>query len=243
MQRLDKYLAHASGLPRKRVRAVIRQGRVRVDGVVIRDSAHPVDDPTVMLDGEVQGARIEIAVFHKATGTHCTVGDPIGRRSLTEAAHQLLDLGLHPVGRLDADTSGLLVFARDGQLTQRLLHPRHKVYKTYQATVEGDIDPGLVQRLAEGVETAHGIHPARVDSIDGQVVTLSITLGKYRIVRRMLANAGHPVTALHRVRLGGFSLDGLEEETWREATEEEIAWAEQLTSGALKPKKDSPVPS
>ncbi len=237
-QRLDKYLAHASGLPRKRARTVIRQGRVHVDGVVIRDVAHSIDEETVALDGEDLGSRIEVAVFHKATGTHCTVGDPIGRRSLTEAAHELLDLGLHPVGRLDADTSGLLVFARDGQLTQRLLHPRHKVYKTYRATVEGVISPGLVERMAEGVETAHGIHPARVDAIDGQIVTLSITLGKHRIVRRMLANAGHPVTDLHRIRLGGFSLDDLEEETWREATEAEIEWAEQLTSGALKPKSD-----
>lgn len=234
-QRLDKYVAHASGLPRKRARTVIRQGRVRVQGAIVRDPAHPVDGEDVFLDGDALGARIDVAVFHKATGTHCTVGDPIGRRSLTEAAHELLDLGLHPVGRLDADTSGLLVFARDGQLTQRLLHPRHKVYKTYEATVDGDINPNLVERMAEGVETAHGIHPARVDAINGQVVTLSITLGKHRIVRRMLANAGHPVTALHRQRLGGFSLGDLPEETWREASEEELEWADQLTSGALKP--------
>lgn len=234
-QRLDKYVAHSTGLPRKRARTVIRQGRVTVDSIIIRDVAFSIDGQSVSFDGDDLGARIHVAIYHKAIGTHCTVGDPLGRRSLTEAAHELLDLGLHPVGRLDADTSGLLVFTRDGQLTQRLLHPRHKVFKTYEATVEGTVDESLVQRMADGIKTAHGIHPARVDRIEGQVVTLSITLGKHRIVRRMLANAGHPVTALHRRRLGGFALDDLGVETWREATLEELSWAQQLAAGERKP--------
>ena len=141
-QRLDKALSHSNGLARKHSRALIRSGRVTVDGTVVRDSSTIVDQEQIALNGEPVGLRLDIAVFHKPTGVQCTIGDPMGRLSLSEVARDVLAEGLHPVGRLDADTSGLLVFARDGQLTQRLLHPRHAVTKTYCATVEGE-PPGF----------------------------------------------------------------------------------------------------
>lgn len=227
-QRLDKRLAHATGLARKHARSAIRDGRVTVNRAKVIDPGALVTDERVTLDGEPIDTPMDIAVFHKAVGVQCTVGDPMGRRSLQEAASDLLAEGLHPVGRLDADTSGLLLFCRDGQLTQRLLHPRHAVEKTYRATVEGTPTAALRDVLAAGVTTAHGVHTARVDRIDGATVTLTITMGKHRIVRRLLANAGFPVLALHRERLGAFALGDLAASEWREPSEAERAWATVL---------------
>lgn len=188
---------------------------------MVRDPGARVDG-TVALDGTPLGAPPRLAVFHKPVGVQSTVGDPRGRISLAEVAAPLLALGLHPVGRLDADTSGLLPFSGDGRITQRLLHPRHGVEKVYVALVEGVPGAGLVQRLATGVETALGVHTARVLAIDGHRVELAVTEGKHRMVRRMLANCGHPVTALHRVAMGPLRLGDLAPGASRPATDAEL---------------------
>jgi 23S rRNA pseudouridine2605 synthase len=124
-------------------------------------------------------------------------------------ASELLDLGLHPVGRLDADTDGLLLFSADGALTQRLLHPRRAIPRTYLATVEGSPGDALRAALAAGVRTADGVFGGEVLSIEGDQVTVRVTEGKHRMVRRMLANAGHGVVALRRLAYGPFVLGDL----------------------------------
>lgn len=201
----------------------VRRGRVRVEGAVVRDPGARLDG-ALSLDGQPLLPPPVLAVFHKPVGVQSTVGDPRGRTSLAETAAPLLALGLHPVGRLDADTSGLLPFSRDGRLTQRMLHPRHGVEKVYEAVVQGAIDrDALGAQLAAGVRTATGLHAARLLTVDGAMVRLSVSEGKHRMVRRMLANCGHPVVRLHRVAFGPLRLDDLAPGAWRPATADELA--------------------
>lgn len=212
--RLERRVSELSRLSRSEARTAVRRGRVTVDGVVQRDPGLKIDQHAITLDGRLLEPPPRLALFHKEVGVQCTVGDPQGRPSLQETAASLLELGLHPVGRLDADTSGLLIFSGDGQLTQRLLHPRHHAPKTYVATVEGTPGQALVAGLTEGVETGTGVHSAEQVQVDGDRVTLTVFEGKHRMVRRMLANLGHPVLALHRVRFGEWELGELAPGAW-----------------------------
>eukprot|EP00804_Cyclotella_cryptica_P009625 CCRYP_006315-RA/>CCRYP_006315-RA protein AED:0.31 eAED:0.31 QI:0/0/0/1/0/0/2/0/133 len=132
---------------------------------------------------------------------------------------------MHPVGRLDYDTTGLILFSADGKLTQRLLHPRRGVEKEYVATVKGQVnEDDLRAKLEEGVETTEGIHRATLV----EDVRLIVSEGKYRMVRRMLHNCGHSVVELRRERHGVVRLDDLKEGEFRKATDEELEWARSL---------------
>jgi len=226
--RLEKDLARRSGISRKQARTWIRRGRVTVDGAVVRDPAHRVGEGIhLALDGRPLGLPPVAVAFHKAVGVQCTVGDPLGRRSLEEEAAELLTFGLHPVGRLDADSEGLLLFLADGQATQRLLHPKRGVPKRYEAWVDGRIPDDLAERLDAGVATAEGVFRAELHAVesteDGGRVTLSVTEGKYRMVRRMLANVDLPVTRLVRRAFGPVELGALPVGRWRELTAKELA--------------------
>jgi pseudouridine synthase len=231
-ERLDKRVAREWALTRSEARDAVRDGRVAVEGAPCRDpGARTATTARVTLDDDAPAdVVVDVAVFHKPEGVQCTVGDPLGRPSLAESAIELLRRGLHPVGRLDADTSGLLPFVADGALTQRLLHPRHGVEKVYVADVEGRPGPELGARLAAGVETAEGVHVARLIAVDGATVTLAVAEGKHRMVRRMLNNVGFPVLTLRRVAFGAFTLGDLPEGSWRPATDDEARWAASLVT-------------
>ncbi|MCA9572138.1 MAG: rRNA pseudouridine synthase [Myxococcales bacterium] len=208
--RLDRLVAERGGLSRKDARDAVKRGRVEVDGEPVTDPGRSVPEGgRVTLDGRVLDVPPELVAFHKPPGVQCTVGDPRGRTNLEDVAGDLLAMGLHPVGRLDADSEGLLLFSRDGALTQRLLHPRHGVRKVYVATVEGTPPDDLGARLAAGVSTALGEHVAELLGVEGQEVTLAVQEGKHRMVRRMLANLGLPVVRLLRVRFGDVELGDL----------------------------------
>ena len=212
-ERLDKVLAQRGAGSRSKVAQWVRQGRVRVAGEVVRDPAAAVDARVVVqLDDEAYEATPEVVAWHKPLGVHCTLDDPWGRADLSGAVATWLRRGLHPVGRLDADTSGLLLLSADGALTQRLLHPKRGVEKLYRAQVEGTPDAALVEALERGVATAEGTfaaRSARIVDAEAAVVELVVTEGKHRMVRRMLANAGHPVVALTRLRFASVELGAL----------------------------------
>ena len=231
--RLERLIAERSALSRSDARAAIRRGRVAVDGQRCRKPGARVGpDAVVELDGTPLVEAPLLAVLHKPVGVQCVVGDPHGRPDLRSVGAALLERGLHPVGRLDADTSGLLPWSREGGLTQRLLHPRHAVEKTYLATVAGDPPSDLARRLGQGVEMALGVHTATLQQVRGRTILLTVTEGKHRMVRRMLANLGLPVEALHRRRFGALELGDLATGAWRAATDAERAWAEDLQRGA-----------
>jgi 23S rRNA pseudouridine2605 synthase len=236
--RLDRRLSELSGLSRRDASVAIRGGRVTLGGELERDpTARRAGD--LALDGQPLVPPPRLALFHKPVGVHSTIRDDHGRPSLGTEAGELVALGLHPVGRLDADTDGLLLFSSDGALTQHLLHPRRALERIYLATVEGALHPGLADVLREGVQTSDGVFTARVISLEGDRVTLAVTEGKHRMVRRMLANAGHPVVGLRRLAYGPFRLDELPPGAWRPATAAEL---EALGTAAAVRRAGGPSP-
>ncbi|UNX56209.1 rRNA pseudouridine synthase [Georgenia sp. TF02-10] len=208
--RLQKVLAAAGVGSRRACEALIAAGRVTVDGRTVRELGVRVD-PTVAVV-HVDGLRVQLddslvtLALHKPVGVVSTMEDDRGRPSLAQYVAYRPERLFH-VGRLDADTSGLLLLTNDGELAHRLTHPSWEVTKTYLATVEGRVPRGLGRRLRAGVELADG--PVRVDAFTvkeataaGSLVEVVLHEGRNHIVRRLLAEVGHPVTRLSRTRIG-----------------------------------------
>lgn len=211
MDRLDKIIGQRTVYSRQDARVMCRQGRVTVNGEVVRDQKIKVSPSDVItIDAEVIEALPEFVKFHKPAGIISSMKDDWDRESLADRLPEAWLGKLHPVGRLDADTTGLLIFSSDGKITQKLLHPSKGVEREYLATVENPINVGeLRAKLAEGVETAEGTVQANLIEVSGRVLRLSVTEGKYHMVRRILANSGHPVESLHRIRYGQIQLRDL----------------------------------
>jgi 23S rRNA pseudouridine2605 synthase len=211
--RLAKYLAHAGVASRRAAETVIAAGRVRVDGEIVLDPARDVDERnSVSVDGRAldgQEARVVYAV-NKPLGVVSTARDSHGRPTVVELV-PAEGLRLYPVGRLDADSSGLILLTNDGELANRLTHPRFEVEKTYRATFGGaPAGDGVLRALRRGVELDDGpTAPARVRRVGKNVIELTIHEGRNRQVRRMCEAVGRPVLALERVAFGPLRLEGL----------------------------------
>ena len=185
-RRLDQILVQRGIGSRNEIKKLIRRGIVSVDGEVCRDASQKFEPNQLITIGNNETKPLPtLVVWHKPTGVVCTARDPWGRRDLDGVLPFEWSGHFHPVGRLDADTSGLLVFSRHGQLTQWLLHPKRSIERRYIATVEGTPEQTLIQTLSDGVETALGVFPATVVGIDGSTVELTVKEGKHRMVRRI----------------------------------------------------------
>ena len=161
-------------------------------------------------------------MLHKPSGVVTTASDPQRRRTVLDLVES--PQRVYPVGRLDRDTTGLLLLTNDGELANRLAHPRHGVDKTYVAEVEGDPPPEALRRLAEGVELDDGpTAPARARRLEAGRLELVIHEGRNRQVRRMCEAVGHPVRRLHRTAYGPLELGTLAPGLWRPLTAEEVA--------------------
>ncbi len=223
--RLAKYLAHAGVASRRAAEELVRAGRVTVGGEVVVDPARDVDDASgVALDGSaIDGAEERVVyALHKPVGVVSTARDPQGRTTVVElvpAVHRL-----YPVGRLDADTSGLLLLSNDGELANRLTHPRYEVPKTYVAVVEHPpVREPARRALREGVKLDDGLTaPAGARRLRPDALELTIHEGRKRQVRRMCEAVGHPVRELQRVRIGPLALGDLEPGVARRLTRAEV---------------------
>lgn len=209
--RLAKYLAHAGVASRRASEALIAAGRITVDGTTTTDPATDVDESSaVAIDGErVAPEPTEVHLLHKPKDVVSTASDTHGRTTVVD----LIDSArrLYPVGRLDADTTGLILLTNDGELANRLTHPRYEVPKTYRATIAGGaVKESALRRLRDGIDLDDGpTAPARVRQTAPGVVEITIHEGRKRQVRRMLDAVGHPVVALERIALGPLRLGGL----------------------------------
>jgi 23S rRNA pseudouridine2605 synthase len=210
--RLAKYLAHSGVASRRRAEELVAAGRVRVAGEVVRDPARDVEhEHGIEVDGRpVSPEPREVWVLNKPAGVVSTAREPGRRRAVTE----LVPSGrrLYPVGRLDADSTGLIVLTNDGELANRLTHPRYEIPRTYRVRLRRPPSDADVRRLRRGVELEDGpTAPARVRRISPRALELTIREGRKRQVRRMAEAVGNEVVELRRTAFGPLRLGDLAE--------------------------------
>lgn len=230
MERMDKLLASTGRWSRKEVKELIRQGRVMADGRPVGrpEERYEPGGVYITVDGEAVDASLFVYVMlHKPAGLLSATGDSRQPTVLDLLPPELKRRGLFPVGRLDKDTTGLLLLTDDGELAHRLLSPKKHVDKVYVVRVEGRIDQEDVRVLGEGMTLGDGLRclPAGLEPlVDGGMCLVTLREGKYHQVKRMLAARGKPVLALHRLSMGSLTLDeGLKPGQWRFLSKDERA--------------------
>ena len=225
MERLQKILSARGVCSRRTAEEYLKQGRVAVNGVAaaLGDRADPEHD-VITLDGkpvDTAGRRTYI-MLHKPRGYVTTLSDEKGRKTVADL---VADCGARvwPVGRLDLDSEGLLLLTDDGELTNKLIHPRHEVEKEYMVWVQGEITAERIKRLSMPmVLDGQRLRPAKVIRKGEGSLSITIHEGKNRQVRRMCASVGLNVTRLKRIREGSLRLNDLPLGKWRMLTEEEL---------------------
>lgn len=240
--RLQKVLAQA-GLGSRRVcEDLIDRGRVRVNGQrAVPGRRVDVDHDVIEVDGAQIGVRPGLVhyLLNKPAGVITTAADPQGRPTVIELVPT--EPRVFSVGRLDADTEGLLLLTNDGDLAHRLTHPSFGVDKEYLAEVEGTPSRGALRQLREGIALDDGpTSPAKVSVLDGSILRITIHEGRNRQVRRMCEAVGHPVRRLVRTRIGPLTDPALPPGQWRPLTQDEVRALERAATpratGAGRPR-------
>jgi 23S rRNA pseudouridine2605 synthase len=224
--RLAKHLAHAGVASRRAAETMIAAGRVTVDGETVTDPARAVTGTeAIAVDGARVGSppRRVVYAVHKPAGVVSTAHDTHGRPTVVGLVPEARTR-LYPVGRLDADTTGLILLTNDGELANHLMHPRYEVPRTYRAKVaNAPVGEGALRALREGVDLDDGrTAPAQVRRLRPDVLELTIREGRKRQVRRMCEAVGHPVVALRRVAFGPLGLGDLPVGRHRRLTAAEV---------------------
>ena len=228
MLRLDKFLSERGVASRKELKEIIRSGRVCVDGVPQCQPEAKIDPErsVIQVDGkQISSRRSHSYMLHKPLGVVTATEDRSEKTVLDLLPPELRRLGLFPVGRLDKDTSGLLILTNDGDFAHRVISPKSTVEKCYSARVEGVLDEEDCRAFHEGITLKDGTHclPAKLELLEKDLCLVRITEGKYHQVRRMLASRGKPVLTLHRLSIGALRLDeSLAPGEWRELSEEDL---------------------
>ena len=228
IMRLDKFLCHTTGLSRSRAQGVIRGGQVEVDGAVVRNPAQALAATAqVAFRGEalaLSGKRYYM--LHKPAGVVCATEDA-QHRTVLDLMSAELRRGLHIAGRLDADTTGLVLISDDGEWTHRITSPRRVCTKTYRVALAEPLAEDAAARLAEGLLLRgedKPTRPATLERLSEREVLLTIHEGRYHQVKRMFAALGNRVVALHRERIGELCLDpALAPGAYRPLSETEVA--------------------
>ena len=252
--RLQRFLARAGVASRRGSEELMTAGRVRVNGVVCTELGTKVDPATdrVTVD-EVPvalGAGATYLMLNKPAGYLTTMSDPQGRPCVAELVPRDRFPGLFPVGRLDKDTTGLLLFTTDGDLAQELLHPSHHVWKTYITLADGTLRDRDLDPLRSGITLDDGpCAPARCRLLSERearpvcpygvpsgttAVEVIIREGRKNQVKRMLSRIGHPVLRLHRSRFGPLALGGVDEGRWRILSPEEVSSLKASPSAVIE---------
>ena len=212
LQRLDKTLADLGFGPRKELKEMIRGGRVRVDGEVCLKPEQKLDPERqrLTLDGRALGyKRLRYFMLDKPAGVVTATEDCEQRTVLDILPEELRRLGLFPVGRLDKDTSGLLLLTNDGEFAHRVISPKSCVEKRYYADIDGEVDESDIAAFAAGLRLRDGTEclPAKLENVGPGRCLVTVTEGKYHQVKRMLASRGKPIRSLRRLSVGGLVLD------------------------------------
>ena len=229
IERLDKVLSDSGMYSRREARELVRQGRVTVNGEAARSADDRVDAAVseICVDGcALNCTRQRYIMLYKPGGVLSATEDSRQETVLSLLPPELRRLELAPVGRLDKDTTGLLILTNDGGYAHRVISPKKHVPKIYRAAVDGVLDEGDAAAFEAGIVLSDGTVclPARLDIIRPSVCNVTVYEGKYHQVKRMLASRGKHVTALHRFKIGALELDSaLKPGMWREMDADEAA--------------------
>lgn len=212
MERLDKLLAGTGKWSRREVKALVRQGLVRVDGRLAASAEEKLDPAAAIITvaGEtISLCRFTYVMLHKPAGVLTATEDRKQPTVLDLLPPELRRIGLAPVGRLDKDTEGLLLLTNDGELAHRLLSPKYHVDKRYLARVDGELSAADAEAFARGMTLGGGLEclPAGLELLPGHACIVTLREGKFHQVKRMLAARGAPVLYLKRLSMGPLTLD------------------------------------
>ncbi len=230
-ERLQKYIARCGITSRRKAEELILQGYVKVNGLIVNELGSKIDPEQDIV--EVNNKKINEKQEHiyiklyKPEGYVTTVNDQFNRKTVLD----LIDIKerIYPIGRLDYNTSGLLLLTDDGELANKLLHPKYHIYKTYEAVVKGIINEDSINKLRTGVFIEdYKTAPAKVKILNinrkDSIVQISIYEGKNRQVRKMFDSIGHPVIKLKRISFGDINLSELKTGQWKYLTNDEIKY-------------------
>ena len=226
--KLQKYMAHCGVDSRRACEKIIEQGRVTVNGEPAHLGMRVEEGDVVLLDGHELRLPDEKPVYiilNKPLDVVTTVKDTHDRKTVLDIVD--VPQRVYPVGRLDMDSTGLILLTNDGELANKLSHPKYGVTKTYMARLRGNVSDADIQRLRDGVEIdGQMTHPAQVDVLARTVgsirVKITIHEGRNRQIRKMCLKIGHPVLSLVRTEYAGLSIKGMLPGQWRELTGEEV---------------------
>lgn len=238
MERLDKYLCDSGVGTRSQVKAILKSGRVTVEGKPEKDPGRKIDPAvqTICLDGEVLGGmRRTVVMLNKPAGFVTATEDPVEKTVMELLPPEMKHLDLKPVGRLDKATEGLLLFTNDGGLLHQLISPKKEVPKIYYARHEGQAGEEDVKAFASGITLRDGTVclPAVLEPLGPGESLITVCEGKYHQVRRMMASRNMTVAYLERRQEGALTLGSLPRGAVRELTEMEIQNLEALAQGKL----------
>lgn len=237
MMRLNRYLAWCGLGSRRQCESLILAGRVTVDGNVVRSLSVTIDETKnqVAIDGKrvVPPQKFIYILMNKPAGYITTARDELGRKTVLELLPDLFRV--FPVGRLDKNTTGALLFTNDGQLAFQLVHPKFSVDKIYQACLNKPISDRDIVKLKTGIQLEEGVtSPCKVKVIGRDQKKIEITLheGHKRQVKRMLKALGYQVVSLERIQFASLTLKGLQPGKWRYLTDQEVAELKSLVKGS-----------
>lgn len=228
--RLNKYIAQAGIASRRKADELTLNGRVKINGAVFKSLGYDVQDGDVVeVDGiQISPSKVKIYIMlNKPKGYITSLSDEQGRPVVAELITDIEER-LFPIGRLDYDTSGMLLMTNDGDFADKLMHPKHKVIKTYRARVSGTISKERIARLRKGVDIGGGIITAKAEvevikqGERSAIVEIKIYEGKNRQVRKMFAAVGNKVLDLERIAIGNLLLGHLKEGHYRKLSKNEI---------------------
>lgn len=227
--RLNKYVAHCGICSRRQAADFVKEGKVTVNGKVELSPAYQIEEgDQVAFDGKpIQPEeKLVYILMNKPRGIITTVKDDQGRRTVIDLIVDKVQERVFPVGRLDRDTSGLLLLTNDGALAERMMHPRHETKKVYNVTLDKTVTKAHMEAIAAGLELEDGLAPIKwiqyLDPDNKKEVGIEIVIGRNRIVRRIFEHLGYRVRKLDRVYLGGLTKKDLPRGWWRYLTEQEI---------------------
>ena len=212
--RLDKFISERTEYTRSQIKQLAAKGSVKVDGTAVKRADVKIDPETAAVSvcgTEISAQRYRYILLNKPEGYVCSTNDNDGESVMKLVPPEMRTKNMFPAGRLDKDTTGLLIITDDGDFAHRLISPSHHVYKTYEATLESDISEEQLDILRQGAVLGDGTEclPARLKKLSDEPTTVRVQIreGKYHQVKRMFASVGNSVSALRRTAIGALKLD------------------------------------